>query len=59
MSLREPLGFITAFARNLVKPNGLTNTKIESTTDRRVALTGADYVFVTIKVGGFAAFQTR
>ena len=48
---QEPLELITAFAKNLVKQNGL-QTKIESTTDRRVALNGANYVFVTIKVGG-------
>ena len=47
----EPLELITAFAKNLIKQNGL-ETKIESTTARRVALTGANYVFVTIKVGG-------
>jgi alpha-galactosidase len=47
---KEPLDLITAFARKLVKQQGF-NTKIESTTDRRAALDGADYVFVTIMVG--------
>ena len=47
---QEPLALITAFARKLVAQNKF-NTKIESTTDRREALTGADYVFTTIKVG--------
>ena len=49
---KEPLNLITAFARKLVKQNGF-NTKIESTTDRREALEGANYVFVTIRVGKY------
>jgi alpha-galactosidase len=48
---KEPLELATAFARRLVEQNKF-NTKIESTTDRRVALDGADYVLITIKVGG-------
>jgi alpha-galactosidase len=47
---QEPLDLITSFAKNLVKQNGFA-TKIESTTKRREALYGADYVFVTIAVG--------
>jgi alpha-galactosidase len=46
-----PLALATAFARRLVEQNKF-NTKIESTTDRRKALEGADYVLITIKVGG-------
>ena len=49
---QEPLDLMTAFARKLVEQNGF-NTKIESTTDRRKALAGADYVFVTIRVGKY------
>jgi alpha-galactosidase len=51
---QEPLDLITAYGKNLVKQNGLT-TKIESSIDRREALDGADYVFVTIRVGGAQA----
>jgi alpha-galactosidase len=47
----EPLALITAFADKLVKQQGFP-TRIESTSDRRKALEGADYVFVTIRVGG-------
>ena len=47
----EPLALITAFADKLVKQQGFP-TRIESTTNRRKALEGADYVFVTIRVGG-------
>jgi alpha-galactosidase len=47
----EPLSLITAFALKLVKQHGFT-TRIESTSDRRKALEGANYVFVTIRVGG-------
>lgn len=49
---QEPLDLMTAFARKLVEQNGF-NTTIESTTDRREALAGADYVFVTIRVGKY------
>jgi len=48
---KEPLALITAFAKKLVEQNGL-NTRIESTTDRREALEDANYVVVTIRVGG-------
>jgi alpha-galactosidase len=48
---QEPLDLITAFARKLVKQHGF-NTKIQSTLNRREALDGADYVIVTIQVGG-------
>jgi len=47
----EHLDLITAFAQKLVNQHGL-KTKIESTTSRREALEGADYVIVTIRVGG-------
>ncbi|MFY9814499.1 MAG: alpha-galactosidase [Dehalococcoidales bacterium] len=47
----EPLALTTAFAKRIVEQNKF-NTKIESTTDRRKALEGADYVLITIKVGG-------
>ena len=47
---QEPLDLITAFAKTLVKQHGFP-TKIESTTNRREALNGADYVFTTIAVG--------
>jgi len=47
----ERLGLITAFARQTVRQHGFS-TRIESTTDRREALDGADYVIVTIRVGG-------
>jgi alpha-galactosidase len=48
----EPLDLITDFARKLVEQNCF-NTKIESTTSRQKALEGADYVFVTIRVGKY------
>jgi len=51
---QEPLDLIAGFARRLVKQNGF-KTKIEATTKRREALDGADYVFVTIQVGGSKA----
>ena len=47
---QEPLDLITAFAKEVVKQHGFA-TKIESTTNRRKALDGADYVFTTISVG--------
>jgi len=48
---KEPLDLIATFAKTLVEQHGF-NTRIESTTDRREALEGANYVVVTIRVGG-------
>ena len=47
----EQLDLITAFTRKLVEQHGF-KTRIKSTLNRREALEGADYVIVTIKVGG-------
>jgi alpha-galactosidase len=54
--VEEPLELIAAFARKLAAQQGF-KTKIESTTDRREALAGANYVFTTIRVGGQQAYQ--
>ncbi|MBS7615304.1 alpha-glucosidase/alpha-galactosidase [Candidatus Bathyarchaeota archaeon] len=51
---KEALDMTTAFARKLIKQHGL-GTKLESTTDRKAALEGADYVVVSIRVGGLEA----
>jgi len=48
---QEPLDLITAFAKKMVTQHGF-KTKIESTTNRREALEGADYVLCTIRAGG-------
>jgi alpha-galactosidase len=48
------LGLITAFAEKLVDQHWL-ETVVESTTDRREALEGADYVVLSIRVGGLEA----
>ena len=48
---QKPLDMVTAFAKKIVKQYGF-NTKIESTINRREALAGANYVIVTISVGG-------
>ena len=55
---KDPLDIITAFGRKVVKQYGF-NTQIESTMDRREALEGADYVFVTIRVGEPLASEHR
>jgi alpha-galactosidase len=54
---KEPLELITAFAKKLVKQRRFS-TKIESTTNRREALEGADYVVVTIRIGGRRMMQS-
>jgi alpha-galactosidase len=46
----------TKVVRELVKHHNLP-AKIESTTDRRKALTGADYVIITFQVGGLDAYK--
>jgi len=48
------LGLMNTFASKLISKHGL-ETKVESTTDRRSALEGADYVVVSIRVGGYEA----
>jgi len=48
---QENLDPVAAFAKKLVQQQGF-KTKIEATTSRREALAGANYVFVTISVGG-------
>jgi len=53
---KERLDLATAFARKLTEQNKL-KLKIESTTDRREALDGADYVITSIRAGGWKAQQ--
>jgi len=50
----EALALTTAFAKKVVEQHGF-KTKIESTLNRREALEGADYVIVSIRVGGTEA----
>ena len=50
----ERLDLVTSYSKNIVKQHQL-NATIESTSDRRAALEGADYVVVTIRVGGLEA----
>jgi alpha-galactosidase len=50
----EALKLTTAFAKKLVSQHNL-ETKIESATDRKEVLEGADYVIVSIRVGGMDA----
>ena len=52
----ERLDLAAAYARKLVEQNKL-KLKIESTTDRRAALDGADYVITSIRAGGWKAQQ--
>ena len=47
----DRLRLITAFAKKLVLQYG-SKTKVESTTDRSVALDDADYVTITLRRGG-------
>lgn len=50
----ERLDLITAFTKKLVGQQGFT-TKVESTSNRQEALEGADYVILSIRVGGLEA----
>ena len=52
----KALDLIAAFARKLAAQQGF-KTRIESTTNRREALAGANYVFTTVRVGGQIAYQ--
>ncbi len=51
---KERLSLVTAFTKKLVDQHGF-DTRVESTTDRRTALDGADYVVLSIRVGGLEA----
>lgn len=51
---RERLDLMAAFAKKMVGQWDF-RTRVESTTDRRAALEGADYVIVSIRVGGSEA----
>ncbi|WNQ12603.1 alpha-glucosidase/alpha-galactosidase [Paenibacillus aurantius] len=51
------LDMVTRLCQRDIDENGLP-IRIQATTDRREALKGANYVFVTIRVGGLEAFQT-
>ncbi|MEM2457219.1 MAG: alpha-glucosidase/alpha-galactosidase [Candidatus Bathyarchaeia archaeon] len=53
---RDRLDLITAFTKRLIEQRDF-KTRVESTTDRRVALDGADYVIVSIRVGGLKAYR--
>jgi alpha-galactosidase len=46
----ERLGLMSKFANKLVRDTG-TNINVETTTERREALHGSDYVLTTIRVG--------
>lgn len=48
----ERLQFITAFVNQLITQQNLP-TKVESTTNQRTALEHADFVIVSIRVGGY------
>jgi alpha-galactosidase len=49
---KERLDVFTAYAKKLIQQQK-SNLKIESTTDRREALDGADYVITSIRSGGW------
>ncbi|WOO42227.1 alpha-glucosidase/alpha-galactosidase [Rubellicoccus peritrichatus] len=51
------LDMVTQLCRRDIKANKLP-AKIQSTTNRRKALTDADYVFCVVRQGGLEAFQT-
>ncbi len=53
---QRKLELTSSLAKKLVRQHGFS-AKIESTTDRRVALEGADYVIVTFRVGGNDAYR--
>ena len=50
---KERLELAAAYARRLTKQQNL-NLRLESTTDRRAALDGADYVINSFRSGGWA-----
>ncbi len=51
------LDMVTRLCRRDMQENGV-RSKLTATTDRRRALTGANYVFCVVRVGGLEAFKT-
>ena len=51
------LEMVTQLCQRDIQANGLA-ARISATTDRRQALTDADYIICTIRQGGLDAFQT-
>ncbi|WP_369017579.1 alpha-galactosidase [Thermatribacter velox] len=51
------LSYIERIARRLFRENGLGENQIFATTERREALPGTDYVFISILVGGIEVIQ--
>ena len=54
---QQNLDMVTQLCRRDIEANKLP-AKVEATTDRRRAITGADYVICTIRQGGLEAFKT-
>ncbi len=54
---QKNLDMVTQLCQRDIDANGL-NIKIQSTTDRRSALTGAKYVINAVRIGGLEAFET-
>jgi alpha-galactosidase len=50
------LDMVAALCQRDIQANGLP-ARVEATTDRRRAVTGADYIICTIRQGGLEAFQ--
>jgi alpha-galactosidase len=51
------MDMVVQLARSDIAANGL-GAKVEATTDRRAAITGADYILCMIRQGGLEAFAT-
>ena len=52
----ENLDMVHKLVARDIEANGLEKVRLTSTTDRRKALKGADYVFVVFRHGGLEAF---
>lgn len=53
---QDNLEMVTKLCQRDIHENGL-DIKIQATTDRREALTGARYIFNVVRIGGLTAFQ--
>ncbi len=54
---RQNLDMVTRLCKRDMESNGVKST-LTATVNRRQALTDADYIFCTVRVGGLEAFQT-
>ena len=55
----DKLELAAQYAQRIIREGNYTNASVTATTDRREALKGADYVIISILVGGYDPIETE